>query len=155
MDPTIVAPWSFDWVWGLPLIAFTVIIHAFGLGYINGLVSKVFERNGKSRLPQSRSVMIMGGSALSATVLHGFEAAIWASAFTLLSALPDRRSAMLYSLSAMTTYGHVDIHLERKWQLMGSLEALNGWILFGLTAAFLFNVTLRIWPHLSHTNNSA
>lgn len=155
MDPTIVAPWSFDWAWSLPLIAVTVIIHAFGLGYINGHISKVFGRNGNRPLPESRSVMIMGGSALSATMLHGFEAAIWASAFTLLNALPDRKSAMLYSLSAMTTYGHVDIHLERKWQLMGSLEALNGWILFGLTAAFLFSVIQRIWPHLSHSNDSA
>jgi hypothetical protein len=154
MDPTTVAPWSFDWAWSLPLIAATVIIHAFGLGYINGLVSKAFDNNGTRRLPESRSVMIMGGSALFATILHGFEAAIWASAFTLLHALPDRKSAMLYSLSAMTTYGHIDIHLERKWQLMGSLEALNGWILFGLTAAFLFNVIQRIWPHLSHSNNT-
>ena len=153
MDPTYVAPWSFDWAWSLPLIAITVIIHAFGLGYINSLVSKVFNSNGKGRLPESRSVMIMGGSALSATILHGFEAAIWASAFTLLNALPDRKSAMLYSLSAMTTYGHNDIHLERKWQLMGALEALNGWILFGLTAAFLFNVIQRIWPHLNRSDN--
>lgn len=154
MNPTNVAPWSFDWAWSLPLIATTVIIHAFGLGYMNGLVSKVFDRNGKNRMPESRSVMIMGGCALSATMLHGFESAIWASAYTLLNALPDRKSAMLYSLSAMTTYGHTDIHLEQKWQLMGSLEALNGWILFGLTAAFLFNVIQRIWPHLSHSNNS-
>ncbi len=155
MDPTTVAPWSFDWAWSLPLIAVTVIIHAFGLGYINRHIAKVFDRNGNGRLPESRSVMIMGGSALSATILHGFEAAIWASAFTLLNALPDRKSAMLYSLSAMTTYGHVDIHLEHKWQLMGSLEALNGWILFGLTAAFLFSVIQRIWPHLSHSDDSA
>ena len=154
MDPTAVAPWTFDWAWGLPLIAITVIIHAFGIGYINGLVSVVFEGNGNKRLPETRSVMIMGGCALSATILHGFEAAIWASAFTLLNALPDRKSAMLYSLSAMTTYGHVDIHLERNWQLMGSLEALNGWILFGLTTAFLFNVVQRIWPHLSHSKSS-
>jgi len=28
---------------------------------------------------------------------------------------------------------------------MGSLEALNGWILFGLTAAFLFAVIQKVW----------
>ena len=153
MDPTNLAPWSFNWVWGLPLIAITVIIHAFGLGYINERVAKVLIGNGKKRVPEGLSVMIMGGTALSATILHGFEAAIWASAFTLLEAVPDRGSAMLYSLSAMTTYGHTDIHLERKWQLMGSLEALNGWILFGLTTAFLFTVIQKVWPHLNSSGN--
>jgi hypothetical protein len=27
------------------------------------------------------------------------------------------------------------------------LEALNGWILFGLTTAFLFSIMQRAWPH--------
>jgi hypothetical protein len=29
--------------------------------------------------------------------------------------------------------------------MMGALEALNGWILFGLTTAFLFTVVQRAW----------
>jgi hypothetical protein len=28
---------------------------------------------------------------------------------------------------------------------MGALEALDGWILFGLTTAFLFTVIQRVW----------
>ncbi len=42
---------------------------------------------------------------------------------------------MLYSLNAITTYGHSDVHLSGHWQLMGALEALNGMLLFGLTTA--------------------
>lgn len=30
----------------------------------------------------------------------------------------------------------------------GSLEALNGWILFGLTTAFLFTVFERAWQQV-------
>jgi hypothetical protein len=52
---------------------------------------------------------------------------------------------MLYSLSAMTTYGHASLFLEYKWQLMGALEALNGWLLFGLTTAFLFGIIKKVW----------
>jgi hypothetical protein len=44
--------------------------------------------------------------------------------------------AMLYSLSAMTAYGHANIYLLQHWQFSGALEALNGMILFGLTTAF-------------------
>ena len=39
---------------------------------------------------------------LSVTLLHGVEAMVWAAAFLLLGALPERKMAMLYSLSAMT-----------------------------------------------------
>jgi hypothetical protein len=44
---------------------------------------------------------------------------------------------MLYSLSAVTSYGHTRLILEPQWQLMGALEALNGMLLLGLTTAFL------------------
>jgi hypothetical protein len=53
---------------------------------------------------------------------------------------------MLYSLNAMTTYGHVEIFLAQHRRLMGALEALNGMMLFGLTTAFLFGVLQRHWP---------
>jgi len=57
----------------------------------------------------------------------------------------DHRSAMLYSLGAMTTYGHASLSLAPAWQRMGVLEALNGWILFGLTTAFLFVIMRKAW----------
>ncbi len=70
----------------------------------------------------------------------------WAVAYVALGARPDFASAMLYSLSAMTTFGHANIFLAEHWQLMGALEALNGMMLFGLTTAFLFAVLERHWP---------
>ena len=53
---------------------------------------------------------------------------------------------MLYSISAMTSYGHAACILKDRWQLMGALEALNGMLLFGLTTAFLFAMIQRVWP---------
>ncbi len=153
LDPTSIAAWTADWLWALPLIATTVVIHSFGLGLIDQRVSAVLKGAGKRRLPQWLSMSVVGGTALCATILHGFEGMIWAAAYILLGALPDRKSAMLYSLNAMTTYGHANLHLGGHWQLMGSLEALNGWILFGLTTALLFTVVQKVWPHLS--NNSS
>jgi hypothetical protein len=90
-------------------------------------------------------VVVMGSVALLATVLHGLEATLWALAYRLLDALPDDRSAMLYSLSAMTSYGHANLFLKEHWQLMGALEALNGTLLFGLTTAFLFAMIREVW----------
>ncbi len=138
--------WGSDWVWGLSLIVLTVIIHAFGLGVINRRVSTVRTIAGRVPKFSVASILVTGWTALGATALHGFEGTIWAVAYRFLGAIPDNKSAMLYSLGAMTTYGHANLSLTPGWQLMGTLEALNGWILFGLTTAFLFTVMQRAWP---------
>jgi hypothetical protein len=83
------------------------------------------------------------------TLLHGFEAYLWAIVFRWLHALPDQKSAVLYSLNAMTTFGHSGITLAPQWHLMESLEALNGWILFGLSTAFLYAILQEVWSKIS------
>jgi len=45
-----------------------------------------------------------------------------------------------------TGCGHANLFLEKQWQLMGALEALNGMLLFGLTIAFLFAMIQKVWP---------
>ncbi|MFG1466393.1 hypothetical protein V5F77_26485 [Xanthobacter sp. DSM 24535] len=85
---------------------------------------------------------IVGATVLSATALHAVGAAIWATAYLGLGALPDERSAMLYSIGAMTTFGHASLRLSDRWQMLGALESLNGMLLFGLTTAFLY-ATIR------------
>jgi hypothetical protein len=132
--------WCADWVWGLPLIVLNVVIHVIGLGFINQRVIRVTSGSLVRRHPTFAFVLVMGVTTLLVTTLHGIEAAIWAAAYRILSALPDDKTAVLYSLSAMTSYGHENLALEGHWQLMGALEALNGWLLFGLTTAFMFGV---------------
>ncbi len=78
---------------------------------------------------------------------------VWAAAYRLLGASTDNKSAMLYSLNALTSYGHEELHLAPHWKLMGALEALNGWILFGLTTAFLFTVVQAVWLQ-AHTEET-
>jgi len=135
-----IANWSADWVWGMPLIVLTVIIHVLGLGFISKNAMDVSTHPIRRRRPVLLFAMVLGGTTLLATVLHAFEAALWALAYRLLGALADNRSAMLYSLNAITSYGHTGLELGDHWHLMGALEALNGWILFGLTTAFLFAI---------------
>ncbi|HXW62866.1 MAG TPA: hypothetical protein VEJ45_09715 [Candidatus Acidoferrales bacterium] len=140
-----IAIWGVDWLWSLPLIALTVVIHVFGLTFIKGRNDRLMRhiRGRHVSLPIAR--LSIGGAALFITALHGVEGFLWAAAFQFLGALPDRRTAMLYSLNAMTSYGHVSLELASRWQLMGSLESLNGWILFGMSTAFLFSLVQDIW----------
>jgi hypothetical protein len=127
-------------------------MHGFCLGVI--YQRAVRPHNRMSGHPVGVFIVVMGTTTLLATCLHGGEAAVWAVAYRFLNALPDNRSAVLYSLSAITSYGHANLVLEPHWQLMGAIEALNGWLLFGLTTAFLFGMIDKVWllshrePHL-------
>ena len=138
--------WSDNWAWSLPLIVLSVVIHVFGLQCIHERVAHVLGRASQRRHFIPMFAVVMGVIVLLVTVLHGIEVAIWAAAYRILGALPDHKSAMLYSLSAMTTYGHTSLVLEAHWQMMGALEALNGMILFGLTTAFMFAMIQKVWP---------
>jgi hypothetical protein len=89
--------------------------------------------------------VIVWAATLSATILHGIEAGVWAFAYKSLGAMPTYRIAALYSLNAITSYGHTNVSLPDHWHLMGALEALNGWLLFGLSTAFLFAVIEKVW----------
>jgi hypothetical protein len=131
--------WDGNWAWSLPLIVITVIFHVIGLVFLNERVigAKRLFKNGRNFLTFA---LILGAATLIAILLHAAEAVIWAGVYEILGALPDGKSALLYSLSAMTTYGHEHFDLANHWQLMGALEALNGMILFGLTTAFLYGM---------------
>jgi hypothetical protein len=132
--------WDGNWAWSVPLILITVVLHVIGLVSINERVirAKGFLRDRRNFLVGFS--VVLGAATLAAIILHAIEAAIWAVVYQALGALPDSKSAILYSLSAMTTYGHEHINLANHWQLMGALEALNGMILFGLTTAFLYGM---------------
>ena len=137
--------WRADWAWGLPLIVLTVLIHVSGLllisqRVVHGSVGRRIERTH----PKVAFIVVLGATTLLATCLHGLDAAIWAFSYWALGALPNSTSSMLYSLNAITSYGHTNLALEDHWHLLGALEALNGWLLFGLTTAFLFSVIEKI-----------
>ena len=46
---------------------------------------------------------------MSIALMHGIEAVLWAVIYWIFGALPDYPDAVLYSLSAMTSYGHANI----------------------------------------------
>ena len=139
-------PWRTDWLWSIPLIIVTIVFHSFGLGLLSRGLVIFLKADRKKRLTRVLSVLVVGGSSLCAICLHGLEAFMWAIAYRLLGTLGiDRKEAMLYSISVMTTVGGTNLHLQPGWALMGPLEALDGWILFGLTGAFLFALIQRVW----------
>lgn len=72
-------------------------------------------------------------------LLHVLEASAWAYLSMKLGSVDNFRMAMLYSLNAITAYGHEALRLENSRRLLGAIESMNGVMIFGLTTAFLFN----------------
>jgi hypothetical protein len=68
-------------------------------------------------------------TAVLTILLHALQSTAWA-AYILLEALSDNK--ILYSLGAMTTCSHANIHLNSQWELLGAMEPLEKMLLFGL-----------------------
>jgi hypothetical protein len=138
--------WSADWAWSLPLILLTVIIHVFGLAFIYDATVVVMREVTVRRRFMIRFAEVTGISVLLIIMLHALEAIAWALAYRQLGVFPDNKTAMLYSLGAMTGFGAGNLSLPLHWQMMGVLQSLAGLLLFGLTTAFMFAMFQSVWP---------
>jgi len=139
-------PWVGDWAWGIPLIVANLVMHVVGLSLIGAFVLGDYASILRNRTASVDFVMVVGVTAVLTILFHALESTTWGAAYVLLGALNDKKTAMLYSLGAMTTYGHANIHLNPPWELLGAMEALQGMLLFGLTTAFLFSIFHVVSP---------
>jgi hypothetical protein len=141
--------WTADWLWGLPLIAFTLTCHVavvIGIAVLLEHLRMPVER----RRPERRDIALLAIAAIGTVglvlaVLHGLEAMVWAAAYLLLGALGTLSDAMLYSMDSMTTRGSPGLSLAHQWKLMGALESVNGVLLFGISTAFLAAAINQLW----------
>jgi hypothetical protein len=69
------------------------------------------------------------------------EAWLWALLYLfnpLITALPDIETAFYFSMVTFTTLGYGDVVLTGQWRTLSSIQAANGVIIFGWTAALIF-----------------
>ena len=90
--------WYESWLWSVPLIVATVTLHVFGLGTIREKCVVLLENVSEHRNFSIVFAFVMGGTILLVTVLHAVEAAAWGVVYLWLGALPEAKSAMLYSV---------------------------------------------------------
>jgi hypothetical protein len=143
-----------NWAWGLSLIVLTITIHAGGVALMAFVHLGIRDRLArKNRLKSSRVfaivIALIGSAGLLLAVLHGIEAALWAAAYWWLGALNSAADALLYSVDSISTRGASDLMLESHWRMMGSLEAMDGMLLFGISTAYIFTVMQGYWPLLT------
>lgn len=69
---------------------------------------------------------------------HTIEIAMWAWTFIRLDLFAGWEPALYFSAASYTTLGFGDVLLPDPWRLLSGAAAANGLLLFGLSAAFLF-----------------
>jgi hypothetical protein len=104
MDDGLITAWYPSWLWSLPLIVLTVVIHVVGLSLINERVVRPLSGIAQRRQFTVGFVIIMAVVAWLVTLLHAIEGFTWAVAYKALGAVPDMNAAVLYSFSAMTAF---------------------------------------------------
>ena len=70
---------------------------------------------------------------------------VWAAFYMIVGAIPGTEEALYFSASTFTTVGFGDIVLDEKWRLVSSFQSANGFILFGWSTAFIFEVMSRLY----------
>ena len=129
---------------GVGLIALTVSIHALALDRLMGLLEWLGPHVYK-RFKQLWKVPLLIVTVLCVFLAHISQIWIWAYFYLQVGALPDFESALYFSTSTFTTVGFGDIYLDIDWRLLSSFQAANGFILFGWSTAFIFEVMSKLY----------
>jgi hypothetical protein len=82
--------------------------------------------------------------------LHIGEAAIWAAFYHRAGLFKDFETALYFSLKSYSTVGYGDVLLPQNWRLLGTIEAVSGVLLCGLSAAFLFAIVNALFRFRVH-----
>jgi hypothetical protein len=131
---------------GCVMIALTVIIHAvatdrllFVLERLGPVMFRAFRRLWK--------IPMLVITVLGVFLAHIVEIWLWAGLYynferDILKTFED---ALYFSTVSFTTVGFGDIVLSADWRLLSSFEAANGFILFGWSTAFIFEIISKLY----------
>jgi hypothetical protein len=97
-----------------------------------------------ARAPFWGSTAVLGIALLALLSTALVQIGLWAGAFIVCGEFTDFEAAFYHSAVNFTTLGYGDVVMSRQWRLLGPLEALNGSLMLGLSAAMLFTVLARL-----------
>jgi len=141
----------------------TILVQALPLGGTIWFVRKqrMLGRTGRSFWIDTGIVTL---AILLALMSHLVEILLWAIVFQLCREFPDIGTAYYHSAVNFTTLGYGDVVLSSSWRLLGPLEAADGMLMFGVSAAMIFALIqklaetrfedLRHWHHDSEISQS-
>ena len=75
---------------------------------------------------------------------HVIEIAMWGGAFLHFDVFADFETSLYFSAASYTTLGFGDVLAPLEWRLLSGAAAANGLLLFGLSAAFMFDAARQL-----------
>ena len=140
----------------LPHMVATVLLFSSLLAYGTAmhLIVRVMVRvirSGSSELGFWKSTALMAIVTAITAAAHLAQIALWAVAFLLCGQVSTLEMAFYLSAQSFTALGYGDVLLSERWRLLGPLEAINGLLFFGLSAAVLFAIMSNLIPERLRT----
>jgi Ion channel len=129
----------------MPLMVATVLLFSSLLIYgtaIHLIVTVVVRliRIRPSTLGFWKGTAVMGLVMMITAAAHLVQVALWAVAFFLCGQVSTWEAAFYLSAQSFTALGYGDVPLSEQWRILGPLEAVNGLLFFGVSAAVLFAI---------------
>ncbi|MEQ8179317.1 MAG: potassium channel family protein [Amphiplicatus sp.] len=122
-----------------------------GITFVHGLFIAAGAGALRANESQKRGVPRMFRDAIALVLLtiwlmtaHGIGIWLWAGVFLRLEAFGDFETALYFAAVSYTTLGFGDVLLPEEWRLLSGAAAANGLLLFGLSAAFLVEVSAKL-----------
>lgn len=97
-----------------------------------------------AKAPFRGSAAVLSIVLVALLVIAVVQIVLWGAVFVACGEFADFEEAIYHSAVNFTTLGYGDLVMSRRWRLLGPLEALNGSLMLGLSAAILFAVMNRI-----------
>ena len=124
-------------------ILLMVVVHSAGLVGI----SRALHLHDERSIPNEfglRAAALMGTYGLLLFLLHFLEIYLFAIFYRSVGALKSMEAALYYSASCYATLGTASANFAEEWRLVGSLEALIGFVLIGWSTAFMVRTLRKI-----------
>ena len=131
---------------GSIMIGLTTILHAVALDFIIKHVHRleVFFQGSTRYIWKPLASAVVVVTIFTSHVLHIW---LWAFLYLALGCEPinNLSDSLYFATVTYTTLGYGDITLGPSYRMLSGVEAANGFILFGWTTAFIFEVISRIY----------
>src|ERR1700742_3718428 len=121
----------------------TIFIHSLALGATVNLFRRE-TRLGRAGMRYVTDFTIVVLVMIFAFVAHIIEVAVWARLFVWCGEFHEFGLAYYHSAVNYTTLGYGDVIMSPAWKLLGPLEAADGALMFGVSTAKVFAVTLHL-----------
>lgn len=125
------------------LIAGTTLLHGIFIAFAANAV-RPFTRMFPRPVSFLRNLLALVVLSLWLMLAHFIEIAMWGFAYYELGVLPDFETSFYFASVCYTTLGFGGIEMAQYWRLLPGANAANGFLLFGMTAAFLLDLNNKL-----------